>query len=98
MAMSHKIHHICLPAEADPYAGLGTPADPYEGLGSEAVGTLGGLVNTARAAGIDVGPYEVAMILASVKLARMSASPSKRDNYLDAINYLAFAAELIGAE
>lgn len=54
--------------------------------------------NTARAAGIDVGPYEVAMILASVKLARMSASPSKRDNYLDCINYLAFAAELIGAE
>jgi hypothetical protein len=54
--------------------------------------------NTARAAGIDVGPYEVAIILASVKLARMSVSPCKRDNYLDAINYLAFAAELIGAE
>lgn len=54
--------------------------------------------NTARAAGIDVCPYEVAMILASVKLARMSACPSKRDNYLDCINYLAFAAELIGAE
>lgn len=54
--------------------------------------------NVAKAAGIDVGAYEVCMILASVKLARMSASPSKRDNYLDAINYLAFAAELIGAE
>jgi hypothetical protein len=54
--------------------------------------------NTAKAAGIDVGAYEVAMILASVKLARMSASPSKRDNYLDAIAYICFAAELIGAE
>lgn len=54
--------------------------------------------NTAKAAGIDVGAYEVCMILAAVKLARMSASPSKRDNYIDAINYIAFAADLIGAE
>ncbi len=52
----------------------------------------------AKSAGIDVGAYEVCMILAAVKIARMSASPTKRDNYLDAINYLAFAAELIGAE
>lgn len=54
--------------------------------------------SVAKAAGIDVGPYEVCMILASVKQARMSQSPTKRDNYLDCIAYLAFAAELIGAE
>jgi len=39
-------------------------------------------------------PYDVSMILAAVKLARMRTSPDKRDNYLDCVNYLAFAADL----
>lgn len=41
-------------------------------------------------------PYDIAMVLACVKLARMRTSPDKRDNYLDCANYLAFAAELEG--
>jgi hypothetical protein len=34
------------------------------------------------------------MVLAATKLARMSGSRDKDDNYLDAINYLAFACDL----
>jgi hypothetical protein len=38
--------------------------------------------------------HDVAMVLAAVKIARMRQSPGKADNYLDAINYVAFAHEL----
>jgi hypothetical protein len=41
-----------------------------------------------------VTAYDVAMILVATKLARMSGMRDKDDNYLDAINYLAFAMEL----
>ncbi len=41
-----------------------------------------------------VTAYDVAMILVATKLARMSGMRDKDDNYLDAINYLAFAKEL----
>lgn len=44
--------------------------------------------------GTPITAYEVAMILVATKLARMSGARDKRDNYLDAINYLAFASEL----
>jgi hypothetical protein len=46
------------------------------------------------ATGRMVTAYDVAMILAATKLARMSGIRDKRDNYLDAINYLAFASEM----
>mgnify|MGYP006288899591 CR=1 FL=1 len=42
--------------------------------------------------------YDVAMMMVCVKLARIRQSPKKRDNYVDAINYLAFACELLEAE
>lgn len=38
--------------------------------------------------------YDIAVILACVKIARMRNSPDKADNYLDAVNYWAFAHEL----
>lgn len=38
--------------------------------------------------------YDVAIIMVAVKIARIKQSPYKDDNYLDAINYLAFAHEL----
>lgn len=41
-----------------------------------------------------VTAYDVAMILVATKLARMPGVRDKEDNYLDAINYLAFAMEL----
>lgn len=43
---------------------------------------------------VQVTPYHVAMILVATKLARMAGSRDKHDNYVDAINYLAFAADL----
>ena len=44
--------------------------------------------------GMPITAYEVSIVLVATKLARMSGARDKRDNYLDAINYLAFASEL----
>lgn len=44
--------------------------------------------------GKHLSQYDVAMVLVATKLARMAGSKDKGDNYLDAINYLAFAKEL----
>lgn len=41
---------------------------------------------------------EVAIFMVCLKLARIREAPFKRDSYVDAIAYLAFAAELNGAE
>lgn len=43
--------------------------------------------------GRDLTIYEAAMLMACVKLARMPQDPTYDDNYVDAINYLAFAAQ-----
>jgi hypothetical protein len=43
--------------------------------------------------GVSLTPYHAHMFLLCVKLARMKNSPEKLDNYVDGINYLAFAAE-----
>lgn len=48
----------------------------------------------ALASGIALKPYQAALFLACVKMARLHTSPMKQDNYLDGINYLAFAALL----
>jgi hypothetical protein len=37
-------------------------------------------------------PRDIAMIMACVKLIRSKSSPDKLDNYVDGMNYLAFAA------
>jgi len=37
-------------------------------------------------------PRDIAMVLACVKLIRSKSSPEKIDNYVDGMNYLAFAA------
>lgn len=42
--------------------------------------------------GRDVHPYEVAVIMTCVKLARLFANPTHLDSHIDAINYQAFAA------
>lgn len=44
--------------------------------------------------GKQITAHDAAMILVATKLARMAGARDKRDNYLDAINYLAFASEL----
>jgi hypothetical protein len=43
--------------------------------------------------GRDITMYETAMLMACVKLARMPENPTYDDNYIDGINYLAFAAQ-----
>ena len=42
----------------------------------------------------DLTQWDVAMVLHATKLARMAGTGDKLDNYLDGINYLAFAAEM----
>lgn len=50
------------------------------------------------ATGMNISPYEVALIMSCLKLARIRQAPRKRDSYVDLIAYVAFAAELIEAE
>jgi len=47
--------------------------------------------------GKQLSAYDIAIVLTAVKLARMPANPVYSDNYVDAINYIAFAHELKGA-
>lgn len=46
--------------------------------------------------GKDLTPRDVALILHCVKLIRGKSSPEKLDNYVDAANYMAFAACFAG--
>jgi hypothetical protein len=45
-----------------------------------------------------ISKYDVAMIMVAVKMGRLQESRDLDDNYKDAINNLAFAAEFIGAK
>ena len=40
---------------------------------------------------VQITAYQVAMIHVATKLARMAGSRDKHDNYVDAVNYVAFA-------
>jgi hypothetical protein len=44
--------------------------------------------------GISMTSHDVALVLHAIKLARMGSDRNKADNYVDGINYLAFAGEL----
>jgi hypothetical protein len=46
--------------------------------------------------GKDITPRDVAMVMACVKLVRSKSAPDKLDNYVDGMNYIAFAACLAG--
>ena len=46
--------------------------------------------------GKEITARDVAMILACVKLVRSKSSPGKLDHYVDAMNYVAFAACFTG--
>ena len=43
--------------------------------------------------GKELTPYEANIFMHSLKLARIRTTPEKADNYVDGINYLAFAGE-----
>lgn len=44
--------------------------------------------------GIKLTPHDVALVLHALKLSRMGSDRNKADNYVDGVNYLAFAGEL----
>jgi hypothetical protein len=46
--------------------------------------------------GKHISTYDAAIILHAVKLARMQTERTKSDNYIDGINYLAFAGQFAG--
>jgi hypothetical protein len=73
-------------------------------LGERGVNYGGVEESFTRAAGIaslilgkSVSARDVALVLHSVKLARLSQSHDHFDSYVDGINYLAFAGEFSGA-
>lgn len=41
----------------------------------------------------EISPYDVAMIQVCLKLARLQEARTHKDNYVDSINYIAFAAQ-----
>jgi len=43
--------------------------------------------------GKELSPYHANIFMHALKLARVRTSPGKLDNYIDGINYLAFAGE-----
>jgi hypothetical protein len=63
----------------------GSPADTFDKAAKMAAVVLGRPFS-AR---------DIVMVMVLVKLSRMHASPNKLDHYVDAINYLAFAAEFV---
>jgi len=45
--------------------------------------------------GIHLTPHDIALVLLSVKLARMGSNRANKENYVDGINYFAFAGALV---
>lgn len=43
-----------------------------------------------------ITPYDVAMIHVATKMARVASNPRHADNYVDGVNYMAFAAQFAG--
>jgi len=58
-----------------------------------------GMNNVAQIAsiitGIELTAHDVALVLHAVKLSRLGADRKNPDHYIDGVNYMAFAGELI---
>jgi hypothetical protein len=48
--------------------------------------------------GIHLTPHDIALVLLSVKLARMGSNRTNKENYVDGINYFAFAGALVDTD
>ena len=48
--------------------------------------------------GIHLTPHDVALVLHALKLARLGNDRANEENYVDGINYYAFAGELISVQ
>ena len=45
-----------------------------------------------------IEPYQVALCMAGLKLARLSGNPTNMDSYIDGAAYLAISGELVNAD
>jgi hypothetical protein len=72
---------------------IGDRGQDYGGI-EENFNNIATIANSMLSPRLHLRAYDVAIILTAVKMARIKASPKKRDNYVDGVNYLAFAAEL----
>lgn len=59
-------------------------------IGMERVAQIATLIT-----GIQMSAHDVALVLHAVKLSRLGADRRNPDHYIDGVNYLAFAGELI---
>jgi len=59
-------------------------------IGMERVAQIATLIT-----GIQLSAHDVALVLHAVKLSRIGADRRNPDHYIDGVNYLAFAGELI---
>jgi hypothetical protein len=59
-------------------------------IGMEKVATIATIIT-----GIHLTPHDVALVLHAVKLSRLNNDRANPDHYVDGVNYLAFAGELI---
>lgn len=59
-------------------------------IGMENVATIATLIT-----GIQLTAHDIALVLHAVKLSRLNADRRNPDHYIDGVNYLAFAGELI---
>jgi len=48
--------------------------------------------------GYKVEPFQVALCMAGLKLARLAGNPDNMDSYIDGAAYLAIAGELVNAD
>ena len=59
-------------------------------IGMEKVASIASIIT-----GLHLTPHDVALVLHAVKLSRLGNDRSNPDHYVDGVNYLAFAGELI---
>ena len=59
-------------------------------VGMEKVASIASIIT-----GMHLTPHDVALVLHAVKLSRLGNDRSNPDHYVDGVNYLAFAGELI---
>ena len=76
---------------ADASALIGERGADYGGI-EDNFSNIADIANIAL--GLNLTAFDIAVIMTAVKLARIRHSPAKGDNYLDGVNYLAFAHEL----
>lgn len=79
---------------ADRQTTYGTPERNFETI-AELWSTY---LTAAQQRKVEIAPYEVAVMMSLVKVARLATSPQKADNWIDLAGYAACGAEVSNAE